>query len=56
MSLLKGGARVADGDGHEFHPSSYPLEGGNEWGVLGSLLLEPLLTSEALAETDFEED
>ena len=30
MSLLKGGARVADGDGHEFHLFPYPLEGGNE--------------------------
>ena len=56
MSLLKGGARVADGNGHEFHLSPYPLEGGNEWGVLGSLLLEPLLTSYVLAESDFEED
>jgi hypothetical protein len=56
MRLLKGGARVADGDGHEFYLSPYSLEGGNEWGVLGSLLLEPLLTSEVLAESDLEED
>ena len=56
MSLLEGGARVADGDGHEFHLSPYHREGGNEWGVLGGLLLEPLLTSEVLAESDLEED
>ena len=56
LSLLKGGARVAEGDGHKFHLSPYPLEGGNEWGVLKSLLLEPLLTTEVLAESDLEED
>ena len=56
MSLLECGARVADGDGHEFHLSPYHLEGGNEWGVLGGLLLERLLTSEVLTESDLEED
>ncbi len=56
MSLLEGGARVADGDGHEFHLSPYHLEGGNEWGVLGGLLLKPLMPSEVLAESDLEED
>ena len=49
MSLLEGGARVADGDGHEFHLSPKYLEGGNEWGVRGGLLLEPLLTSDIRA-------
>jgi hypothetical protein len=47
---------VADGDGHKFYLSPYPLEDGNELGVLRSLLLEPLLTSEVLTETDLEED
>ena len=56
MSLLEGGARVADGDGHEFNLSPYHLEGGNEWGVLGCLLLAPLLTSEILAVSDLNDD
>ena len=56
MSLLKGGARVAEGDGHEFHLSPDPLEGGNDWGVLRGLLLDPLLTSEVLTKSDFDED
>ncbi len=57
MSLLEGGARVADGDGHEFHLSPYHLEDGDEWGVLGcSLLVAPLLTPEVLAESNFDDD
>ena len=56
MSLLECSAGVTDGDGHEFHFFPYHLEGGNEWGVLGGLLLKPLLTSEVLAKSDLEED
>ena len=56
MSLLEGGARVADGNGHEFHLPPYRLESDNGWGVLGGLLLEPLLTSEVVAESDLDED
>ena len=48
---------VADRDGHEFHLSPYRFEGGDEWGVLGGLLLKPLVASEFLAESDdFDED
>ncbi len=39
VCILKGCARVADGDGHEFHLSPYRFEDGDEWGVFGSILL-----------------
>ena len=53
---VEGGAGVADGDGHGFHLTPYAFEGIDEWGVLSSLLLKPLVASEALAETDLDED
>ena len=56
MCLLKGGARMADEDGHEFHLPPYRLESGDEWCVLVGLLLEPLLTFEVLADSDLDED
>ena len=39
VRLRDGCVRVVDGDGHEFHLSPHCLEGGDEWGVLGGLLL-----------------
>ena len=56
LRLLEGGARVTDGDGHEFHLSPHRLEGGDEWDVLCGLLLKPLVASEVLAKSDFDED
>jgi hypothetical protein len=47
---------MADGDGHEFHLPPHRLEGGDEWGVFGGLLLTALVTSEVLAESDLDED
>ena len=44
----EGGARMADGGGHEFHLSPHDFESGDEWGVLVGLLLKSLLSSEAL--------
>ena len=54
--LLEGGDRVADGDGHEVHLPPYHLESDDDWCVLVGLFLEPLLTSEILAESDLDED
>jgi len=60
LCFLEGGADVANRDGHEFHLSIYIyiylFEGGDEWGVLGGLLLEPLVASEVLAESDIDDD
>ena len=56
LRLREGCARVADGDGHEFHLSPHRFESCDEWGVLGGLLLKPLVASEVLAESDFDED
>ena len=56
LCLLEGGARVADGDGHEFHlPPNCP-QSGDEWGVLGGLLLKTLVASEVLAESELKDD
>ena len=56
VCLLEGGAGVADGDGHELHLSPELLEFIDEGGVFGGLLLEPLVASEVLAETDLDND
>ncbi len=56
LRLLEGGAHVADGDGHEFHLPPHRLQIGDEWGVLGGLLLKPLVASEVLAESDLDDD
>ena len=56
LRLLEGGARVADGDGHETHLPPHLLESVDEWGVLGGLLLEPLVAPEVLAESDLDND
>ncbi len=54
--FLEDGAGVADRDGHEFHLFPYLFEGGDEWGVLGDLLLEPLVSSEVLGKSDLDDD
>ena len=54
--LLEGRARVADGDGHELYLAPHFPEGVDEWGVLGGLLLKPLVAPEVLAESDLEDD
>ena len=56
LRLLEGGARVADGDGHEFHFPPHRLQSGDEWGVLGGILLNPLVASEVLAESDLDDE
>jgi len=58
MALCRGegGARVANGDGHKFHLSPRRFESGDEWGVLGGLLLEPRVASEVLAKSDLDDD
>ena len=56
LRLLEGGARVADGDGHEYHLPPQRLEGVDEWGVLCGLLLKPLVAPEVLSESDLEDD
>jgi hypothetical protein len=47
---------MADGNGHEFHLSPHRYESGDEWGVLGRLLLKPLVASEVLPKSDLDED
>ena len=47
---------MADGDGHEFHFTPHHFESYAEWGVLGGLLLKPLMASEVPAESDLDED
>ena len=54
--LLEGRARVADGNGHELYLAPHFPEGVDEWGVLGGLLLKPLVTTELLAETYLDDD
>ena len=54
--LLEGGARVVDGDGHEYHLPPQRLEGRDEWGVLCGLLLKPFVAPEVLAESDLKDD
>ena len=56
LRLLEGGARVADGDGHEFHIPPHLLESVDEWGVLGGLLMEPLVAPEVLAKSHHDND
>ena len=56
LCFLEGGAGVADRDCHEFHLSQYLFEGGDEWGVLGDLLLEPLVASKVLAKSDLDDN
>ena len=56
VCLVEGGVGVADGDGHELHLAPKCLELVDEWGVFGGLLLEPLVASEVLAETDLGDD
>ncbi len=56
MCLLEGGAGLADGEGHDLHLSLERLEFVDEGGVFGGLLLEPLVASEVLAETDLDND
>ena len=47
---------MADGDGHKLHLPPHRLEDGYEWGVLGGLLLEPLVASVVLVESDLDND
>ena len=56
LRLLEYGARVARGDGQEFHLPPYRLTSGDEWGVLGGLLLNSLVASEVLAYSDLDDD
>ena len=56
LCLDEGGARMADGDGHEFPLSPFCFESGDEWSVLVGLPLKPLLASEVLAKSDLDED
>ena len=56
VRLREGCGRVADGDGHELHLSPHRFEGGDEWGVLGGLLLKTLVASELLAESNIKDD
>ena len=56
MCLHEGGTRVTYGDGHEFHLSVQRVESYDEWGLLGGLLLKPLVASEVLAESDLDEN
>ena len=55
-SLLEGGARMADRDGHEFHLAPNFLEGVDKWGVLGGLLALPFVATEVLAEEDLADE
>ena len=55
-SLLEGGARMADRDGHEFHLAPNFLEGVDKWGVLGCLLALSFVAAEVLAEEDLADE
>ncbi len=52
----EGGARVADGDGHELHLAPDGLEGGDKGGFLHSLLLFSLVASKVPAESDLDDN
>ncbi len=54
--LLEGCARMADRNGHELHLAPHCLEGVDQWGVLGGLLLLPLVATEVSAEDDLDEE
>ncbi len=56
VCLLEGGAGVADGNGRELHLSLERLELVDEGGVFCGILLEPLVASEVLAETNLDDD
>ena len=56
LCFLEGGVRVADGDGHVFYLSPHCLESVDKWGVLGGLLLTPLVASEVLTKSDLDND
>ena len=57
LCFLEGGTRVADRDSHDdIHLSPNRLEGGDEWGVLGGLLLKPLVASKVLAKSDLDDN
>ncbi len=56
VCLLKGGAGVVVGDGYELHLAPKRLELVDEGGVLGGLLLAPLVASEVLAKADLDDD
>ena len=47
---------MADWDGHEYHLPPYRLQSGDEWGVLGGLLLTLLVAPEVLSEIDLKYD
>ena len=55
-SLLDGCSRMADRNGHELHLAPYFLEGIDQGGVLGGLLLLSLAASEVPAEDDLAEE
>ena len=56
LRLFEDGSRVAYGDGHEFHLPPHCSHSGDEWGVLGDLLLEPLVASEVMADSYLDDD
>ncbi len=56
LSLGEGGARVANGDGHENHLSPHLLECVDEGDVLGGLLLTSLVATEVPTEEYLIED
>ncbi len=56
LRLAESGARVADGDGHELHLAPDGLEGGDDGGVLLSLLLSSLVACQVPTESDLDEN
>ncbi len=54
LRLFEGGARFADGDGHEFYLPPHRLESGDERCVFNGLLLKPHVASEVLADSDLD--
>ena len=56
LSLGEGGARVANGDGHENHLSPHFLECVDEGDVLGGLFLTSLVATEVSAEEHLVEE
>ena len=55
-SLLEGCARMSYRDSHELHLAPHFLEGVYKWGVLGGLLLLPLVAAEVTAEEDLADE